>query len=336
VGNPDGGGNQTTVLNVPIHSDGRRIADLVLTGRPPERPFTDQDWALALAAAGRAGQAIRNAQLYDEVRALLREREETQAQLIHTEKMSALGRLTASIAHEINNPIQSVLSCLNLAAEELEEEGRRDKLDRYLDIAEGEIERIAAIVRRMRDFYRPAIHGRQPIDPHEILEGVLALTAKQLQYANVEIRRAWSDDLPIVEADPDHLKQVFLNLTLNAADAMPQGGVFEVHTARDQLPGQGDAVRIEFRDSGVGIPPDVQARLFEPFFTTKEDGSGLGLYITYGIVESHHGQIGVESRPGQGTTFTILLPVEQPQEAQPSKSGAGVSLQGGDDRVERT
>jgi two-component system NtrC family sensor kinase len=175
----------------------------------------------------------------------------------------------------------------------------------------------------MRDFYRPAREGLQPTYLHALLENVLELTNKQLQHSNVTVERAWADYLPEIQANPDHLKQVFLNLVLNGIDAMPEGGTLHISIALDQIqthalpptsegPGRAPAVRIESSDTGKGIPPGVLARLFEPFYTTKERGTGLGLSISYGIIQSHHGQITVESHVGLGTTFTILLPVEQP------------------------
>ncbi|MDY7077653.1 MAG: GAF domain-containing protein [Chloroflexota bacterium] len=271
------------------------------------------------AIASTLAVALENAGLYDELKALLREREEAQVQLIHSEKMAALGRLVASIAHEVNNPLQAVQSCLTLTGEELLGRRRPEKLNQYLGIAESEIERISVIVRRMRDFYRPARTGWQPTDVHAVLESVLALSGKQLQHSNVIVERCFQQGavgLPEIQANPDHLKQVFLNLVLNAIDAMPEGGTLRISTAFDQMQfpiasGGGAAVRIEFSDTGVGIPPERQARTFEPFFTTKEQGSGLGLSISYGIVESHNGEITVTSQVGVGTTFTILLPVEQ-------------------------
>ena len=187
------------------------------------------------------------------------------------------------------------------------------EIERYLEIAGTEIDRIAAIVSRMRDFYRPVREERQPTDLHAILDSVLALSKKELQHANVSIVREWASTLPLIQANPDHLKQVFLNLVLNAKDAMPQGGTLQVCTASDQMPTNGGqsllpAVRMEFTDTGVGMSPETQARLFEPFFTTKEQGMGLGLSISNGIIASHRGQVLVKSRPGEGTTFTILLP----------------------------
>ncbi len=260
--------------------------------------------------------ALENARLYNEQKRLLREREETQAQLIHAEKMSALGRLAASIAHEINNPLQAVQGCLTLVDEEIQSEKREEKLERYLGIAETEIERISGIVRRMRDFYRPSSKKFEPTDVHEVLDGVLTLANKQLQHADVSVERDWFPDLPLVEANADHLKQVFLNMIINAIDAMPEGGTLRVMTRPDQMRVEEGhppvaAARIDFQDTGVGMSPDIQERLFEPFFTTKDHGSGLGLSISFNIVRSHKGEILVESEKGKGTIFSILLPVEQ-------------------------
>jgi two-component system NtrC family sensor kinase len=280
--------------------------------------YAHEDLSTLQAIASTLAVALENASLYDELRALLREWEEAQAQLIHAEKMTALGRLAASIAHEINNPLQAVQTYLTLAQEELEEEQQHPApLIRYLGTVGKEIERIATIVRRMRDFYRPAREGLQPTYLHAVLESVLALTNKQLQHSHVVVERVWADHLPAIEANPDHLKQVFLNLVLNAIDAMPAGGTLHISTWVDQIQVSVGAqplpaVRIEFSDTGEGMPPEVLSRLFEPFFTTKEGGTGLGLSISYGIIQAHGGQVTVESYAEMGTTFIILLPVVQP------------------------
>ncbi len=250
-----------------------------------------------------------------ELEALLEERERIHAQLLHSEKMSALGRLVASIAHEINNPIQAVLGCISLMQMEWAGQKRAEKIERYLTVVQTETERIATIVCRMRDFYRPAQPGLEPVSVQAVVQTVLALTNKQLQHSRIEVVCEWDETLPAVEANPDELKQVFLNLILNAVDAMPDGGVLRVASTYGRLPDddadERTAVALTFTDEGKGIPARVLPHIFEPFFTTKNSGSGLGLSISYGIVAAHGGKITVENDPPHGATFTVLLPVAQ-------------------------
>lgn len=279
--------------------------------------FFSQHHAERLQAfADQAGIAIENARLYQAQQDQYRRLHESQARLIQAEKMSALGRLTASIAHEINNPLQAVQSCLTLVKEELDEGGDPQEIHQDLEIATIEVARVATILKRLRDFYRPAREGIAPTDLHAVLSNVLELAHKQLQRSKVTVEREWAADLPFVSGNADHLKQVFLNLLLNAADAIgEQGGIIRLRTAADEMQGLDNrsvpAVRVEVSDTGAGISPEVLARLFEPFSTTKSEGTGLGLYISYEIVRAHNGQITATSQRGQGTTFTILLPAVQ-------------------------
>ena len=278
--------------------------------------------------------AAENIQLYETQREQYQRLQESQAQLIQVEKMAALGRLVASVTHEINNPLQAVQGFLNLLKEEMEGQRRQEDMRESLTVVESEIDRIVAIMGRLRDFYRPA----QPtqltsvdsfyqsadqelpfMDLHAVLESVLQLTGQKIEQGRVKVERVWAGDLPLIQANPDHLKQVFLNLTLNALDAMPnKDETLRLTTGLDRTQPHGDqpqpVVRIEFSDTGTGIPPETLAHLFEPLFTTKAHGSGFGLFTSYKIIEAHHGQISVTSQVGQGTTFTILLPVEQPHD----------------------
>ena len=279
--------------------------------------FTNEHQELAEAIAGQAALAVYNALLYKAEREQFKQLQQSQMQLVQAEKMGALGRLVASIAHEINNPIQAMQGCLTLTTEELEEPiPDQPTIDLYLGIVKSELNRVATIVHNMRDFYRPAAAGMDLTDIHEVLDSVLKLTGKQLQRSNVIAEQAWAEELPLIEANPSHLRQVFLNLVLNAIDAMPSGGTLHVETSLAKNPiyaaKQGTAVCIQFRDTGVGVSEETVSQLFEPFFTTKEQGSGLGLSISYGIIEAHHGEISVKSGEGEGTTFTLLLPVKQP------------------------
>ncbi|HMR63443.1 MAG TPA: ATP-binding protein, partial [Anaerolineae bacterium] len=168
-------------------------------------------------------------------------------------------------------------------------------------------------------FYRPQADELHSIDLHQVLEDVLQLANKQLQHSHITVERFWEPTLPPMRGNPDYLKQVFLNLVLNAIDALSMGGgVLRISTALASIQRPTDtkprpAARLEFSDTGAGISPEALAHLFEPLFTTKGHGSGLGLFISYKIIEGHQGQILVNSAAGQGTTFTILLPLNQNQ-----------------------
>ena len=277
--------------------------------------------------------ALENARLYEAQREQYRRLQQSQEELIRIEKMAVLGRLVASIAHEINNPLQSVQGFLDLLQEETERQRRKEKLQYYLGIASNEIERISAIVRRMRDFYRsPQTQSARPqtldefygmtqtdlrtIDLKETLESVFLLTTKKLQQCNIIVEYNWSDSLPKIEANPDHLKQVFLNLILNSIDAMSeQGGRLKISTDLIEDLSNNSISRpmaqIEFKDTGEGMEPEVLSRIFNPLFSTKEQGSGFGLYTSREIIEAHQGQIMATSQVNKGTTFTIRLPVKQ-------------------------
>jgi len=270
-------------------------------------------------------QALRNARLYAEVRALLRQRQESQAQLVHSEKLSALGRLTASLSHEINNPLQALLGSLCMAQEELAEKGEQELVSRYLSVATHALNHVRALMDRMRSVYRRDDGALVVGDVQAILETVVELTHGELQNRRVTIARIHDPDLPAVRLNAGQMYQVFLNLILNAADAMPHGGNLTLRTGCGELARvrhePQPAVRIDVQDTGMGIAPAVQQRLFEPFFTTKSNGSGLGLYISQQIVQAHDGKIEVHSREGEGTTMTVWLPI--------------AALPGGDSREER-
>jgi C4-dicarboxylate-specific signal transduction histidine kinase len=306
-----------SLLAVPLIYKDKAIGLVEVVNKIGEK-FKAQDLKMLEALTSSAVIAIENARLYQDQQERVQLIQEAQQRLIHSEKMAALGRLAASITHEINNPLQSVQTCLTLTREELEGEQRRHKLDRYLDIVEAEIERVSGITLRMSDFYRPtANQGLQQLQLPEIIESVLELTGKQLQTSQIVVESYWPNHLPKVQANSDHLKQVFLNLVLNAIDAMPEGGTLRIKIGRGRtapnhhLPAV-PAVRVEFSDTGVGMSSETLSNLFEPFFTTKPYGSGLGLGISYNIIEAHNGQISVTSQLGAGTTFHIVLPLKQP------------------------
>lgn len=306
-------------LGLPLLAGGEVIGLYSLDKAEPNF-FTKNHQELAEAFAGQAAIAVHNALLYKAEREQFRRLQQSQAQLVQAEKMSALGRLVASIAHEINNPIHAMQGCLTLTTEELAEvHPDLNTTNLYLNIVKSELDRVATIVSNMRDFYRPAMVGMDLIDVHEIIESVLKLTGKQLQHGQITVVQEWGQSIPFVEANPSHLRQVFLNLVLNAIDAMPQGGDLYLSTTLSEITTYHreaeTAVFIQVQDSGIGMSPETVSRLFEPFFTTKEQGSGLGLSISYGIIKAHNGDITVKSQAGKGTTFTLFLPVKQPDTA---------------------
>lgn len=272
--------------------------------------FTDADLELLQAMAASVAVAVENANLYSELAEFTSELERSQAQLIQAEKMAAIGRLAASLAHEINNPLQAIHNSLHLSLHRgLDEEKRAQ----YLSMAQSEVQRLIEIVQRMLDFYRPSRGDAAPADINGIVENVLALAQKRLQHGEVRVHTHLSADLPLLPVVADQITQVFLNIIINAIEAMPSGGDLHLET---RLAEDGEWALVSFRDTGVGMSPEQIANLFEPFYTTKADGTGLGLAISYGIVERHGGTIEVSSRPGQGTTFVVKLPLRPPGTAE--------------------
>jgi PAS domain S-box-containing protein len=231
------------------------------------------------------------------------EQKQAQAALIESEKLALTGKMAASLAHEINNPLQSVIGCLSLAEEDLAE--GKDALQ-YVEIALEELERAADLIARMRDLNRqPETTERELTDVNALVQRVLTLTRKKCQDRHVEVKWRPGANLPTLSLVPSRVQQVFLNLVLNAVDAMSGGGRLEVCT---EYTAERQGVRIRFADGGVGIPADDLPHVFEPFYTTKATGLGLGLYVSHGIIEDHGGRMDVKSVEGEGTTFTVWLP----------------------------
>jgi two-component system NtrC family sensor kinase len=264
--------------------------------------FGQEDVELLEALARWAAIAIENAQLYQAEHELRRLLEQSRGQLAQNEKLAATGRLAATLAHEVNNPLQAIYNCLQMMREfPLEPDERQE----YLQIAIEEVERLTDTVSRVLDLARHPQQGMRPAHLNQIVERVLALTGKYLQHRHIVIHQELEPDLPPIHATPDELLQVFLNLILNAADAMAEGGTLRVAS---RLSGDG-RLAASFSDTGSGIPPEHLHRIFEPFFSTKEGGTGMGLDISNNVIRQHGGEITVESQVGKGTTFTVWLPV---------------------------
>jgi two-component system NtrC family sensor kinase len=291
-----------SLLCVPLTIRERTIGAIELINKL-DGLFDEQDLDLLNAMAASVAVAVDNAGLYAELADFAKELERSQAKLVQAEKMAAIGRLAASLAHEVNNPLQAIHNSLFLSQQEklgLERRGQ------YLQMAQSEVERLIEIVQRMLDFYRPSRGSVQSIDLNEVVRNVLTLAHKRLQHGDIQVHTSLSDDLTEVPIVPDQISQVLLNLVINAIEAMPSGGDLWLETQRSE---DGQDLLLSVRDSGSGMSLEQISSLFEPFYTTKAKGTGLGLAISYGIVERHGGTIEVSSRAGHGTTFTVRLPL---------------------------
>jgi len=299
------------VLAAPMIIKDRAIGAIEVVNKI-DGPFTNDDLELLQFLAASVSVAVENARLYSELAEFTQQLERSQEQLIQAEKLAATGRLAASIAHEINNPLQAIHNCLHLITHRKLDD---DKEKYYLNMAQEEVQRLIGIVQRTLDFYRPSKFKEAPTDINVVVESVLALANKRLEHGKVKVQRRFSPDLPRLSAVADQLTQVFLNLVINAVEAMPDGGNLTITTLADA-----SRLYVRFRDAGLGIDPEEAKRIFEPFYTTKRSGTGLGLAVSYGIVQRHGGDITVESAPGRGATFVVSLPVRrvgEPAEPEP-------------------
>jgi len=243
----------------------------------------------------------------DERTAALRQ---AQAQLVQSEKLSSLGRLAASVAHEINNPLSGILTYAKLLVRQLEtgrfDEATRQACLRQLALVAREAERCTAIVHNLLDFARQRPPAMKALAIASVLDEALSLVAHKTELQNVAIVRDYQA-VPAVEGDPGQLRQAFVNIALNACDAMPQGGTLTVRLfAAPGAAGRAEVV-VEFVDTGTGIAPEHLPKVFDPFFTTKQKGTGLGLSVVYGIVDRHGGRLDIERQPGRGTTVRVRL-----------------------------
>jgi signal transduction histidine kinase len=288
-----------SAMFVPVNRPGGR--SLLYAGREEaQSPFREADLEMFQILARQAVVAMENARLYAELRDYVRRVEESQQALLQAEKMAAAGRLTASIAHEVNNPLQAVQNCIHLAGrEDLPLEKRQE----YFELARSELERLRLTVKRMLDFYRPNSGAPQDVNVAELLAHVLGLMSKQLDEREIRVAKNIPENLPTIQAVNSQVQQVFINLILNAHDAMPKGGELSI-TARALR----DGVEILFEDGGQGVPSSQWRNIFEPFVSTKEGGTGLGLTVSYNIVSAHGGVLELVEARGRGACFRVFLP----------------------------
>ena len=256
--------------------------------------------AMFLAAASTA--AFFSSATKKEIASRTRELKQAQVQLLHSQKLGALGQMAASLAHGLASPITGIKGSAELLMDDLppDHSGQR-RLEQILHWAD----HLTDILERLRNLARPPKEDRADVDVNRVVNDVLDLTAKLLGQRKIVVRRKLAADLPSTTGSARMLEEMFMNLVMNAKDAMPDGGELTITSTRSD-----GRIRVDVADNGIGMSPEVRARVFEAFFTTKgEQGSGLGLNICRQIVVDHGGQLSVESVEGEGTTITVLLPI---------------------------
>jgi signal transduction histidine kinase len=293
-----------SMLIQPIHWKDELIGGFSLLWLAEPHRFTPDELRLSEGIALQVALAIENSRLYEGVKQQMVELKQTQAQLVQSTKLAAIGELAANIAHEINNPLTTVLGFASFMAERLPAE---DPMREELGLIQEEASRARDIVRDLLQFSRQRDFLPEPADVNGVLDQVVAMVRRQGAFNAMTVTEDYATDLPTVHLDVSRIKQVFLNIINNAVYAMTDGGSLTIRTSlADQV------VRVAFEDTGPGIPPDILSRIFDPFFTTKPEvsGTGLGLSVSLGIVQSHGGVIDVKSEVGKGSTFTVSLPLD--------------------------
>jgi signal transduction histidine kinase/putative methionine-R-sulfoxide reductase with GAF domain len=305
--------NLHSLVVIPLLTKDKALGAIAADFVDPRKNVTQEAFESLKAFAQQAGLAIRNAFMYQELKTFSQQMEEkiqkttadlrkTEAQLIRSDKLAALGQLAAGIAHEIRNPLTSINILIHSMTEDLPS-GDSHKED--LEVIEEEINRINQIVDQFLRFAKPAPPLLEKGDVLSVFEETLQLLRPQIEKQQIFVRKEFQA-LPIVQMDREQMKQATLNLLLNAIQAMPAGGHLTLKARNSE---NGQWVHLSIQDSGIGIPGEDLNKLFDPFFSTKEGGIGLGLSIAHRIIDQHHGKIEVESAPGKGTLFTVWLPI---------------------------
>ena len=263
------------------------------------------------------------AKIEEQVRRKTAELERVHKTLLHSEKMASIGKLAATVAHEINNPLFGILTYARLVSRallKLEIPGREELSDQ-LQTIERESKRCGELVKNLLTFGRQAPAQREPNDLNILIHRATTLIKHKLELQSIQLNESLASDLPAIDCDGNQIQQAILVLLVNASEAMPKGGAVDVSTSFDP---SAEQISVRVKDTGCGIAPEVLPHIFDPFFTTKEDQlrTGLGLAVAHSIVEQHGGEISVRSTPGEGSEFSVLLPVAAAVET--GSGGGGV------------
>jgi len=288
-------------VSIPLIWKGQLIGMINLSHKFNKDIYSHEDIELLSTLANQTAIAIENARLYEDLK-------RSKSYILRADRLASLGTLTAGLAHEIRNPLVAIKTFTQLLPERLDDEEFREE---FLKIASGEVDRISLLVNELLDFARPSDPKIELEDISTLLDGMILLVSTETKKKQINVIKNYASDLPTVQIDREQIKQVFLNILLNAIGATSEHGQIMVKTRSFVKPGGEPYVQIEFADTGCGIPEEHLEEIFNPFFTTKSTGSGLGLSISNQIVQDHRGYIDVESQLDKGSSFFINLPVNQ-------------------------
>ncbi len=288
-------------VSIPLISKGRLVGMINLSHKFNKDIYSHEDIELLSTLSNQTAIAFENARLYEDLK-------KSKSYMRRADRLASLGTLTAGLAHEIRNPLVAIKTLTQLLPERLDDEEFRNQ---FLPIASGEVDRISILVNELLDFARSSDPKLEMEDINTVLDGMILLVSAETKKKNIPIAKHYADDLPPIYIDREQIKQVFLNILLNAIDAMRENGEITVKTRSFIKPGGDPYIQIEFTDTGCGIAEEYLEDIFNPFFTTKTKGSGLGLSISNQIVQEHKGYIHVESQIDKGSSFFINLPLNQ-------------------------
>lgn len=296
---------------IPLVSKGKSMGVMSVSSHTPSK-FSSEYIEFLTAIGNQIGVAVDHANLYENIKRAYKELKVAQEQIVHTQKLASLGKLSATIAHEINNPLAAVLTYIRLMIKLISRNRfsyeKLEDISRYLTTMESEIARCGEIVKNLLQFSRESSIKIENHSIADIIEKALIIVSHDLKIREIRLKKRTEPNLPKIQCDSRQIQQALLNLIYNASEAMDQGGILKV-TADRSVAAEG-FIEIAISDTGYGIPKQDMGHIFEPFFTTKEEGKGvgLGLSVAYGIITRHHGTIEVESELNKGSVFKVCLP----------------------------
>ncbi|MDY6973584.1 MAG: ATP-binding protein [Thermodesulfobacteriota bacterium] len=306
--------DRKTVILLPLCTTKRTLGVVLVLTPIEESSVTQENLKLLTMLAKQCSLLMENTVLYENLRDEHESLQKAQTRILQAEKLASVGRLTAGASHEILNPLNIISGNIQLL---LMDEDLSPGISEHLEVMRGQTERISRIVKGLLQFSQHPKPASGEVDVNELIENVLSLSGHEAESNNIKIIRNFSLDLPSIRGDDRGLTQVLFNILSNARDAMPNGGRLRISTCllsdNGQLSGESDLIEIKFQDTGGGIVDEHIDKIFDPFFTTKESGerAGLGLSISYGIIQDHGGTISAKSNVDQGTELTVRLPAIQ-------------------------